>query len=138
MACNRSRGTSMPRTAAVCSSRFSSGGSRSMRAARTACTVAGILQGLVQGQHLAGDLGPDGTRIVVLLHMAVTPEQVNDREIGGRLAVGDRGAFKDQPPRCVVGVDALVGRAGLARTSLANQREQLRMARESLVHDVVH
>jgi hypothetical protein len=35
------QGTSVPMTAAVCSKRFSSGGSRSMRAASTACTVAG-------------------------------------------------------------------------------------------------
>ena len=36
------QGTSVPMTAAVCRSCFSSGGSRSMRAASTACTVAGI------------------------------------------------------------------------------------------------
>jgi len=41
MACNRGKGTSVPTTAAVCRSRFSSGGNRSMRAASTACTVAG-------------------------------------------------------------------------------------------------
>ena len=41
MACKRGRGTSVPMTAAACSSCFSSGGSRSMRAANTACTVAG-------------------------------------------------------------------------------------------------
>ena len=35
------KGTSVPMTAAVWSRRFSSGGSRSMRAASTACTVAG-------------------------------------------------------------------------------------------------
>ena len=45
-------------TAAVCSRRFSSGGSRSMRAASTACTVAGtwmVWQGLRQaiGARLA-------------------------------------------------------------------------------------
>ncbi len=35
------KGTSLPTTDADCSRLFSSGGSRSMRAARTACTVAG-------------------------------------------------------------------------------------------------
>ena len=35
------KGTSVPMTAAVCSRRLSSAGSRSMRAASTACTVAG-------------------------------------------------------------------------------------------------
>ena len=41
MACNSGQGTSVPITAAVWSRRFSSGGSRSIRAASTACTVAG-------------------------------------------------------------------------------------------------
>ena len=41
MACNNSKGTSVPITAAVCNRRFSSGGNLSIRAANTACTVAG-------------------------------------------------------------------------------------------------
>ena len=41
MAVSRVPGTSVPMTAAVCSRRLASGGSRSMRAASTACTVAG-------------------------------------------------------------------------------------------------
>src|SRR5262245_49154487 len=39
--CSRGKGTSVPMTAAVWSRCFSSGGKRSMRAASTACTVAG-------------------------------------------------------------------------------------------------
>ena len=41
MAWSSANGTSLPITAAVWSRRFSSGGRRSMRAASTACTVAG-------------------------------------------------------------------------------------------------
>jgi hypothetical protein len=41
MACNSGKETSVPLTAAVQSRRFSSAGSRSMRAAKIACTVAG-------------------------------------------------------------------------------------------------
>ena len=41
MACNSARGTSVPMTAAVWKRCLSSGGSRSIRAASTACTVAG-------------------------------------------------------------------------------------------------
>ena len=41
MASSRAKGTSLPMTEAVCRSRLSSGASRSMRAARIACTVAG-------------------------------------------------------------------------------------------------
>ncbi len=49
------KGTSLPMTAAVCSRRFSSPGSRSMRAARTACTVAGTW---MLGSSLAQAIGP--------------------------------------------------------------------------------
>ena len=41
IACRRAKGTSVPMTAAVWKRRLFSGGSRSMRAASTACTVAG-------------------------------------------------------------------------------------------------
>ena len=41
MAWRSAKGTGVPMTAAAWRRRFSSGGSRSMRAARTACTVAG-------------------------------------------------------------------------------------------------
>ena len=55
MVCSRRKGTSVPITAAVWSRRFSSGGKRSMRAASTACTVAGHLNGR---QGLRQAIGP--------------------------------------------------------------------------------
>ena len=36
----------------------------------------GLLEGLVQRQHLPGDLGPDGAGVIAVLHMAVALQQV--------------------------------------------------------------
>src|SRR5438309_2058122 len=41
----------------------------------------GVLERLVEGEHLPSDLGPDRARVVVLLHVAIAPEHVNDREV---------------------------------------------------------
>ena len=57
----------------------------------------GVLQGRVERQHLAGHLGPHGAGVVLLLHVAVALEQVEDGEVRRRLAIGHRGAFEDQP-----------------------------------------
>ena len=54
MAWNTGNGTSVPTTAAVWRSRFSSGGNRSIRAVSTACTVAGICR----RPGLAETIGP--------------------------------------------------------------------------------
>src|SRR5262249_28042689 len=54
-----------------------------------------VLEGRVERQYLAGHLGADGARVVVLLHMAVALEQVDDREVRCRLAIRYRGAFED-------------------------------------------
>ena len=53
-----------------------------------------VLEGRVERQHLPGDLGTDGARVVMLLHMAVALEQVDDREVRRRLAIRHRGAFE--------------------------------------------
>ena len=36
----------------------------------------GLLERLVEGEHLPRDLGPDGARVIAVIHMAVTLEQV--------------------------------------------------------------
>jgi hypothetical protein len=56
------------------------------------------LEGFVERQHLPGQLGPDGARVVALLDMGIALEQVNNREIGRGLAIGHRGALQYQPP----------------------------------------
>ena len=54
IACSSANGTSLPITAADCSRRLSSGGSRSMRAARIACTVAGTWMARIGSRQAIG------------------------------------------------------------------------------------
>jgi hypothetical protein len=68
----------------------------------------GLLEGLVQRQHLPGDLGADGASVVGALQVAVAPQQVKHREIGRRLAIGHRGALQHPPALRVMGMDAFV------------------------------
>ena len=48
--------------------------------------------------------------LIALLHVAIAPQQVHNREVGRRLAIGHRGAFQEQAPWRVVGVGTLVDR----------------------------
>ncbi len=93
----------------------------------------GVLEGRVERQHLPGHLGPDGARVIVLLHVAVALEQVDDREVGRGLAVGHRGAFEHQPALGVVGVDELIDQARLPHARLPDQRHDLAMPRPGLL-----
>ena len=90
-----------------------------------------VLEGLVQRQHLPGDLGPDGPRVVVLLHVAVALEQVNHREVRRGLAIGHRGAFEHEPPWRIVRVDELIDQARLPHPGLPDHRHDLAMAGSS-------
>src|SRR5215468_2918184 len=59
--------------------------------------------------------------------MTVALEEVDDGEVWCRLAIRDRGAFEDQPPRRVVRVDELVDQARLPHAGLPHQRHHLAM-----------
>ena len=85
----------------------------------------GVLQGLVERQHLAGHLGPHRAGVILLVEVAVALEQVKDGEVGCRLAVGHRGALQHQPALGGVGMDKLIGQARLAHARLAHQRHHL-------------
>src|SRR5262249_47710424 len=88
-----------------------------------------LLQRLVERQHLPGDLGTDGARLIPLLDMRIALEQVNDREIWRSFAIGHRGTFEHQPALGVVGMDNLIGQTRLPYTSLANNRYHLAVTR---------
>ena len=92
-----------------------------------------LLQGLVQRQHLPGDLGPHGARLIGVLDVDVALEQVHDREVGGRLAVGHRGTLQHPPALRVVGMDTLVHQAGLPHPGLAHDGHHLAVASAGLV-----
>ncbi len=88
-----------------------------------------LLEGLIQGEHLPDDLGPDGAYIVALLHVDIALEQVEHGEIRGGLAIGHRGTFEHPPSREVVGMDKLVHQAGLPHPSLSNYGDDVAVTR---------
>ena len=98
----------------------------------------GLLERLVQRQHLPGDPGPHGTRLIRVLDVDVALEQVNDRKVGRRLAVGHRGTLQHPPALRVVGVDTLVHQAGLAHPGLPHYRHDLAVARAGLLQRLAH
>ena len=87
----------------------------------------GVLQRLVQGEDLAGDLGPDGAEVIAIVHMAITLQQVEDREVRRGFAVRHRGALQHPPALRVVRVDHLIHQAGLAHPRLPYQGDHLAM-----------
>ena len=89
----------------------------------------GLLERLVQRQRLPGDLGPDGARLVPVVHMAVALEQVDHGEIGRGFAVGHRGALQHAPALGAMGVDELVDQARLPHASLAHRGHHLAVPR---------
>ena len=52
-----------------------------------------VLERLVQRQHLPGDFGADDARLVVLLHVAIVPQEFEYREVGRGFTVGHRGTL---------------------------------------------
>ena len=92
----------------------------------------GVLEHLVQRQNLSGDLGTYGAGVVAVLHMAITLEQVEHREVGGGFAVGHRGALQHQPALGAVRVDTFVDQARLAHARLPHQGHHLALPRRGL------
>src|SRR5262245_890192 len=95
------------------------------------------MERLVQCEHLPGDLGPDGAGLVVVSEVRVAFEQVNDGEIGCRLAVGHRSAFEHQPAVGVVRIHELVDQARLPHARFSNYRYELTMASSGTLQSVV-
>jgi hypothetical protein len=55
------------------------------------------LEGAVEGQELAGDLLADLAGVVPGLELEVGAEQLDDRQEGGGLAVGDGASLQGEP-----------------------------------------
>ena len=88
----------------------------------------GVLEGLVERQHLSGRLGPHGARVVVLLDVGVALEQINNRVVWRSLAVGYRGTLQHQPALRVMRTQELVHQARLPHAGLANHGHHLALA----------
>jgi hypothetical protein len=83
------------------------------------------LQGPVQGEELAGDLLADLAGVIARLELEVAPEQVEDREEGRHLAVGDGIRLDEKPAVEAVGVGELPEQARLADAGLADDGHEL-------------
>jgi hypothetical protein len=97
----------------------------------------GLLDGLVQGQEVPRDVGPDGTRLVPVLDVQIALEQIDDRDIGRGFPIRDRGTLYHQPPLGSIRAKTLIDEAGLAHPWLSHQRHHLAMAAPSRLQRVV-
>ena len=75
--------------------------------------------------------------VVAVLQVAVAPEEVEHREVGRGLAVGDRRTFEHQPPLGAVGVHKLVDQARLPDTGLSHHGHHLPMPRPGLLQGLL-
>jgi hypothetical protein len=85
-------------------------------------------QGRIQRQQLAGDLLANLARFLAVVDLEVALQQVTDGKVGGRLAIGDRVAVEDQPPRRAMRVGELVEETRFAHSRLADDRHELAVA----------
>ena len=63
-------------------------------------TLGACPGGSRRASDLPGQLGPDGAGVIMVLDMAVAPEQVDDREVRRRLAIGHGGTLQHRQPWC--------------------------------------
>jgi hypothetical protein len=76
-------------------------------------------------QDLPGDLLPDPPGVVAALDREVAPEQLDHGQVGGGLAVGDRGSLHDEPAVHAVGVGELPEETRLAHARLPDHGDHL-------------
>ena len=76
-------------------------------------------------QDLPRDLLPDLPRVVAALDREVAAEQLDHGQVGGGLAVGDRGGLHDQPAVHAVGVGELPEEPRLAHARLPDHGDHL-------------
>ena len=65
----------------------------------------GRLQGLIEGEELAGHFLAHPSSVVTGLDADIGLEQIHDREIGGGLAVGHGATLQDEPALGAMGVE---------------------------------
>ena len=82
-------------------------------------------ESLIQQAELAHDLVADRLLLVARVQPEVGLEQVDDGEVWGILAVGDRAAFEDQPAVGALRLGHLIAQAGFADTRLPDEADDL-------------
>ena len=88
----------------------------------------GRLERPVQREELAGDLLADLPVGLAVVHLEVGPEEIDDRQIAGRLAVGHGTRLQDEPVLSAVGVGELVDEAGLPDAGFPHDGDELAVA----------
>ena len=95
-----------------------------------------VLEGVVQRQHLPGQLGAQGAHVIAILNVGIVLEQLDHWEVGGGLAVGHRGTLQHQPPLRVMGMENLIDQARLANTGFANHGHHLAVCHRGQGHSL--
>ena len=85
----------------------------------------GVPQALVERQHVPGDLGADRARVVAVRDLEVRLEEIDDRQVRGRLPVRHGEALEDEPSLGAMGMDELVEEAGLPHAGLPDDGHDL-------------
>jgi hypothetical protein len=75
--------------------------------------------------ELAQDFVTNRLRRVARVQLEVGLEQVDDREVRGRLAVGGRAAFEDEPAMGQLRLGCLIAQAGFADARLSDEADDL-------------
>src|SRR4029450_10663970 len=88
----------------------------------------GRLQGLIEGEALAGPLLSNTSSVVTGLDPTIGLEQVDDGQVSCCLAIGDRVTREEEPARDAMGLRELPEEPGLAHAGLADDRHHLTMA----------
>src|SRR5215475_13067111 len=82
-------------------------------------------ESLIEREQLAGDLLTDTARIIALFDLEVDVEQVDDREIGGGLAVRHGRGLEREPALGAMRMDKLVEQPRLPHPWLPDYRGHL-------------
>ena len=88
----------------------------------------GRLERPIQREELAGHLLADLTVSLPIMDLEVGLEEIDDREVARRLAVGHGARFQDEPVLGPVGVGELVDEAGLPHTGFPHDGDELPVA----------
>ncbi len=86
------------------------------------------LEGAIEREELAGHLLADLAGGLAIVHLEVGLEEVDDRQVAGRLAVGHGARFQDEPVLGAVGVGELVDEAGLPHAGFPHEGDELAVA----------
>ena len=81
--------------------------------------------GLVERRQLSADLFADPPCVIPSIHVEVRPEQVDERQVRGRRAVGDQSGFQNEPALRAKGMRELPGEARFPDARLSDDRHNL-------------